>query len=174
MFSHNHVQLVSSSKPIIFDTTNNTYTPEGCQFELDANQIAPYMVETKSGDRQECTIVTYDFETDLNLKKLNMIQQACVCYYFNNELRLGFGENCGSRMVEYVHNNTHQPVKWVAYNGQNFDNYLLLNSVSQCKKEININSLFLKENQLISLDFGGRHSVFDPCPFTLASLKNVS
>lgn len=122
---------------------------------------------------QEAIIVTYDFETDLNLKELNLIQQASVCYYYENNLNIAFGQFCGDSMIADVDANTSRPVKWIAYNAHNFDNYLLLNSISR-SSEININSIFLKQNQLISLKFGGRHSAFDPCPFTLASLKTVS
>ncbi len=75
-----------------------------------------------------------------------------VAFYQGKEVSVNFGEGCGLRMLDYIVNKLRHSdhVKWVAYNGSKFDNYLLRDAISN-SSEVSLDSMFMKGNELISM-----------------------
>lgn len=141
---------------------------------------------SKDNEEYEEKFIFFDIETIFDPYDINLLKPYSISFHvtksdnsinFNEEnienyLKETFfykGKDCMDRFVNWIeHNDNGISYILIGYNNSRFDNYPLLKSLINADL---YTSMLYVQNSILQLRFGGRHTCFDLCRFTMCSLK---
>lgn len=182
VYKNKHVAIFKNILNNLYICPNlKLYNFEDNKMKLKSKRTEIYTSnpEINKDKQYEINYVVFDLETIFNIEKKLMLEPYSLSYVIgsnkNNIFETGFyyGVDCVKEFIKKLHAEQEKKLYvLIGYNSSNFDNYFLIEEMSNLDW---LYSIFHSNNSILNLKFGGpnRHTCFDLNKFTLSSLKKA-
>lgn len=129
-------------------------------------------IETIFNPENSCLLEPYSVAfhvADAEVKPTKFTEKNINNYI--SETHFITGKGCMDKFIEWIENND-SGIKYtlIGYNNSRFDNYPLLRAIISADL---YPSILFVQNSILQLRFGGKHTCFDLCRFTMCSLDKA-